>query len=134
VTNPRDPPDCTFTGSTATCSLGDLAVGASTTIPFRGDVPAGTPVGSKLVDNASVTHDETDSVAVNNQDKATISVVAQASGPPPPTQPPPQGPPPSNGPLPSTGAELLSLILVALILIGAGAGLTLAARARRPSK
>ena len=124
VTDPRDPLACTFTGNTARCALGAMAVGASTTIRFRGTVPPGTPAGTGLTDATTVTHDETDSVAANNRDTASMTVVAT---------PPPATAPGGGGSLSFTGANVLTPLQAALLLIALGAGLAFIGRYRRRS-
>lgn len=124
VTDPADPTSCTFHGNTATCTLGTLAPGATVAIPFRGHVPTATPAGTKLTDTASVTRAETDPVAANNRDQATITVVASAP-------PPAHGNTGSSQPLATTGENLRALIETALYLIALGAALVIAARHRR---
>src|SRR5262249_53724553 len=127
VTNPRDPPSCTFTGNSATCAIGNLAVGANVTIRFRGSVPSTASAATKLTDTATATHSKTDPLPANNTDSATITVIAAppTTSPPPTTAPPttappttvppttvpppgPQGAPPPGGPSALTGANLIT--------------------------
>ena len=73
------PTGCLPTGGTATCLVGDLAVGASRTVVFAGTVAAGTPAGTQLVHTATVTADGTDVVSTNNVDRDTILVLTQSA-------------------------------------------------------
>ena len=70
------PAGCLPSGRTATCALGDLAVGATRTFTFGGTVANGTPVGTRLVDTATVSTAGVDTVAANNTDDDVILVIA----------------------------------------------------------
>jgi uncharacterized repeat protein (TIGR01451 family) len=135
LTSPGDPPACAFVGNTATCALGTMAVNASTQVHFSGTLPAGTPAGTHLVDQASVTAAETDPATANNAASAATTVsaptavvtAAEVSS----TLPTQQASPPSSAPLPSTGDNVLGTVRAALLLIALGAGSAVAGRRSR---
>lgn len=130
------PPDCTLDGITATCQLGDLAVGETRSLLFGGTVPPGTPAGTELVDTATVTFDGEDAVEANNQDADTIVVIALIEQPttttaaptttttsPSVTTAPSRGGPGRRGALPTVGAAIAGLVAAAALLVVSGGGL-----------
>jgi uncharacterized repeat protein (TIGR01451 family) len=137
LTNPGDPPACTFTGNTAVCALGTMAVNASMTTHFSGTVPPSIPAGTRLVDTATVTLAETDSTPANNTATApTVVVAASVATSVPPASaistaaPAAQTSSPS-GPLPFTGDDVVLWLRASLVLITLGTGLGLAGRRTR---
>jgi uncharacterized repeat protein (TIGR01451 family) len=126
VTDPADPQACTFAGNVATCALGTMAVGATTTIHFRGTVPTSTAVGTRLTDSASVTRAETDTVPANDHSSASMTVVAT----PPPEVLPAHLENVDN--LAFTGENPMPAIELAALLIALGAvALAVGGRPRR---
>ena len=134
------PAGCAQAGTTATCELGDLAVGGSRTLVFDGTVRRGTRAGTALVLTATVSFDGTDAVEENNTDADTILVVAQSapttttttttspstttttSAAVTTTTITPTGPD-DGGNLPVAGAAIAGLLAVAAMLIFSGGGL-----------
>ncbi|HYR83490.1 MAG TPA: DUF11 domain-containing protein, partial [Terriglobia bacterium] len=68
---------CTSGGGSFTCSLGDLAAGASATVSASYTVPSTAPAGTQT-NTASVTSDTTDSTTSNNTAGDTTTVVTAA--------------------------------------------------------
>ncbi len=116
------PTGCLPTGATATCGLGDLAVGASRTIVFGGIVLAGTPAGTQLIDSATVTFDGVDAVEANNRDADVIVVVAVIQPATTTTTAPPSGGGAAG--LATTGTAIGATLLLAgaLVIMGGGLG------------
>ena len=123
------PPGCVVAGTTATCDLGDVAVGVSRTFVFGGTVAADVPTGTTIVHTATVTFDGTDAVESNNTSADTILVVAQ----PAPTTTSPPGTTTTTlqsgsgsgggGTLPFVGVAVVGLLVLALVFIGSGGSL-----------
>lgn len=133
LTNPGDPPACTFAGTTASCAVGTMAVNALVRIHFSGAVPASTPAGTTLTDTATVTLSETDSDPANNIATASSLVetsvfttaspnAGEASAPAFESTSSPSGEPPF------TGADTAALFRDALALVALGIGLGVAGR------
>ena len=120
-------------GTTATCELGDFAVGESRTLVFRGRVRAGTPAGTELVHTATVAFDGTDAVEANNTDADMILVIAQpapttTTNPAVTTTTVQSGSGCGGGSLPVVGAAIAGLLAVAVLLVMSGGGLQAIAR------
>jgi uncharacterized repeat protein (TIGR01451 family) len=130
LTSPLDPFTCTFAGNTATCALGAMPVGASTTIHFTGTVPSTTPAGTSLTDSATVSHSEPDTNAANDNANAAVTVVAAEvsagesarSG---------SGSGSSDTNLPFTGGSLMLGLGIGLVALVVGAAMCRAAYLRR---
>jgi uncharacterized repeat protein (TIGR01451 family) len=132
LTSPADPFTCTFAGTTATCALGELAVGASTTIHFTGTVPSTAPAGTVLTDNARVSHDEADTNPANDNATAAVTVIA-AAVPASGAIQTGSGSSSSGTNLPFTGANILLWLRIGLVALVVGAAMWLAARRRGES-
>jgi uncharacterized repeat protein (TIGR01451 family) len=116
------PMGCTAAGTTATCTVGDLAVGESRTYVFTGTVPTGTPASTRLVHTATVSFAGTDAFPANNAADDAIVVVASLA------QPSPAPVSSGGGALPITGGDVAILIALALAIVLVGAGLRIAGR------
>jgi uncharacterized repeat protein (TIGR01451 family) len=138
LTNPADPPACTFSGDTATCSLGTMEVGAKISIHFSGNLPASAPDGATLVNKASVAVAEIDSAPANDTASATTTVSTSTvviagggeGGNGGAAQTPATGAE-SGTQLPFTGAPVLAPVGAALLVILFGNRMNAAGRARR---
>ena len=130
--------ECTITGQTIDCDLGDVPSGGSAAIAIDVLVAAGT-TGS-VVNTATVSSSTTDSDTTNNTATAEFTATAgtpATTGPTVPWTPPPAptpGPTPNAGSaatLASTGAPIDQQTALGGLLLTAGALLTILSRRPR---
>ncbi|MFF2620203.1 hypothetical protein [Oerskovia jenensis] len=122
---------CPATGTAVTCVAGTIAPGDQVVVPVALRVDAGTPVGTVLALDATVTSATPDDDP--GDDSATAQVTVTAS----PTPSPAGGRPGTGtiartGALATTGADSLATAGVALLFLAAGASVLVARRAARP--
>jgi uncharacterized repeat protein (TIGR01451 family) len=123
--------ECTITGQTVDCTLGDFPVGASATITIGAVVSAGA--SGTIVNTATITSDTTDPNPADNTASATFTVSTIA--PYTPSTPIPWTPsqpitPTYPSALASTGAPIDQQMVVAGLLLAVGVFLTSVARVR----
>ena len=121
--NPIAPNGCTISGSFMTCTIGPLAVGASTSFALAGTVAAQATTET-MTASALVVGFENDSITANNSSQYAPENVNNSSGPTPENVNNSSGPTPVNGKtsptLADTGSDLASLTILSVSLLLGG--------------
>ncbi|TWD82228.1 putative repeat protein (TIGR01451 family) [Kribbella amoyensis] len=117
------PRGCTLQERTLSCDVGRIDPGKTVRVKITVTVDA-TYLGTLLTNTSSVRSTTPDPDQADNTSSVTVRVT-----PPPPDRPVPPG---SDDPLPDTGSQVdLTLLLLALGLVAAGAALVLLTRGHR---